>query len=319
MFRPGETLPALGRRWGMIPRSTLIAVLVGVEFALAGAMVTAVRGDGSTWGTLAPSQAPDRSYRFRADAATTVTVAIGYADLAIDTAPGSQITVSFGSHGFSFGHLAPLSASEAGNDVRVTSTDPDGVGFMGNDKRLVHITVPPATHVNVQYAGDMTVAGLRGHASFNSDNGKIDVSDFQGALEATSSDGHVSLTDSVFSTLHVSSANGHVELRRVSADHIDASSDNGRVVGSGLRLRDGTVSSENGHVSLGFASGSDTTVTAATSDGSINLAGFGVASQTTHGGDDDDDGAAKTVRIGAGNGQLDVHSSNGNIDLTQEG
>jgi hypothetical protein len=35
--------------------------------------------------------------------------------------------------------------------------------------------------------------------------------------------------------------------------------------------------------------------------------------------DDDDSSTAKTVRIGAGRGRLDVHASNGSINLSQEG
>jgi hypothetical protein len=54
------------------------------------------------------------------------------------------------------------------------------------------------------------------------------------------------------------------------------------------------------------------------------VSGFAAApaNQTRRGDDENDDGnspSATQVRIGAGSGRLNVHASNGNIDLTQEG
>jgi hypothetical protein len=92
-------------------------------------------------------------------------------------------------------------------------------------------------------------------------------------------------------------------------------------------VRDGSVSSSNGRVSLGFAPGADTTVTAEASNGSVRVSGFPAAAAAANSAsddEDDDDGdggggsSARTVRVGAGGGQLDVHASNGNIDLMRE-
>ena len=94
---------------------------------------------------------------------------------------------------------------------------------------------------------------------------------------------------------------------------------------TGLQIRDGNVESRNGNVTLGFAPGADTVISADTSNGQIHVTGVtGVPAATTHKSssdddDDDDDDAAQTVRLGAGSGRLDVHASNGNIHLTQEG
>jgi hypothetical protein len=76
-------------------------------------------------------------------------------------------------------------------------------------------------------------------------------------------------------------------------------------------------------VSLGFANGADTTITAGAANGHVRVSGFAATAAYVRGGDDgdDDDGssAEKTVRIGAGSGRLDVRASNGSIDLSQEG
>ncbi len=150
--------------------------------------------------------------------------------------------------------------------------------------------------------------------------------DFSGDLTATTSDGRVDVTDADCSTLHVTSADGRLVLTHVTAAQIDASASNGRLEGTGLQLRDGTIASSNGRVSLGIAAGTNTTITAGTSNGRVNVNGFSSTPATfvKHGDDDDSDDSdsppsAKTVRIGAGNGHLEVRASNGSIDLNQEG
>jgi len=109
-------------------------------------------------------------------------------------------------------------------------------------------------------------------------------------------------------------------MRQIVATRIDATSSDGRVVGTGLQVRDGTVESDDS-VTLGFAAGSDTLVNAQTDDGKVRLSGFDASKAgTEHKSDDgDDDSASQTVRVGAGDGHFDVHSSDGNINLAQEG
>jgi hypothetical protein len=166
--------------------------------------------------------------------------------------------------------------------------------------RMVTILVPPETTVNVVSAGDIRANGLRGEASFESSgNGSATIVDYSGP----------SLTVK---------ANGRIRLRQIVAAQLDASSDDDRVEGSGLQVRNGTIDG-NDSVSLGFASGTNTIVDAATKDGKIDLSGFATDSSTDAGHkSDDDDASAKTVRIGSGGGSLDVHSDDGDITLLQE-
>jgi DUF4097 and DUF4098 domain-containing protein YvlB len=119
-------------------------------------------------------------------------------------------------------------------------------------------------------------------------------------------------------------------LHDIVAPRFEATSSNGRVEGTALAVRDGRVESSNGRVTLGFSPRTDSTVTAATSNGKISLDGLTATSgaaatssaKTSSDDDDDDDDdspQSQTVRIGAGSGRLDVHASNGNIKLSQEG
>jgi len=154
-------------------------------------------------------------------------------------------------------------------------------------------------------AGDIKANGLRADGSFNSiGNGSVTVGDYDAPA------------------LHVAASNGHIFLHQIVASSLDATSSNGRVEGTGLQVRDGSVEGD-GRVTLGFAAGTDTLVTARTSNGRISVSGFSAAASFTtrpkSSDDDDDDSPSQTVRVGAGNGHFDVHSSDGNVILSQEG
>jgi hypothetical protein len=311
----------------MVQRPTLIAVLIGVEVAIVAGMFGAVRGG---WGPSpfvfsgAGVPGTGRDWTFAAGPHPAVTVAIGHADLTIETRPGPQIAVTV-VPGVEIHSSGPISARDDGGTIRVTAADAGGASHFYVDDRNVHVIVPPETRVIVEQAGDIDAGGLRAAASFESSHGDITIRDFRGPLSATSSDGRLEVSDADCPTLHVAASNGRVTLTRVAAAQIDATSSNGRVEGSALRLRDGRVSSSNGRVSLGFAGGADTTVSAASSNGRVHVSGFSEAPVTSAKRGDDDDvddsgsSAATMVRVGAGGGRLNVHASNGSIDLNQEG
>jgi hypothetical protein len=293
-------------------------------------MITAVRGDAnpsagsptaadpsswlgsSTWlvdhanggGSYEPGIAEGGPHQvFETGTHPTLSIDIGYADLTILTRDGSQIDVAV-SRSTDFGALratAPIWAHQHGEAVRIGTHEQQ---WTIGDNRMVTVIVPPATQVNVVNAGDIKVSGLRAETTINSaGRGNITVADFAGP------------------GLHVTSSDGRVSLHGIKADRLDVTSSDGRVEGTALDVRDGNVESSDGNVALGFAAGADTLVSAETSDGSIRVSGFANASnagvqRTT---DDDDDSSTQTVRVGAGNGRLRVHSSDGNIDLSQEG
>lgn len=297
----------------MVQRPILIAALAGVEIALAVMMVQAIHpGPRGTWHETAQHQFHGSSghttsgaanYAFTTGAQATVTVDIGYADLTIERRDTPGITVDIQKHGWhGWGSAPSIAASQQGDRVNVIA---DAQSFTWSDDRMITIAVPPETKLVVRNAGNIRATGLRADATFNSINGWIVIEDFDAP------------------SLQVASSNGKLTLRNIVATHVNATSSNGRVDGSALTVRDGRVASSNGRVTLGFARGSDTTVTAASSNGNVRLSGFtAIDTPKVQPADDDADGdvpSAKTVRIGAGSGRLDVHSSNGNINLSQEG
>lgn len=318
----------------MVPRATAIAVLVGVEVALLYGMAVAVGGGVtlSPVGFGGPSPAGVTAFTpltFAAGMSPKLAIDVGMADVTIDTHPQRQIDVSVSDSSRHVGSTAPITARSDGDTIHIVSDQTDFWSFMG-DSRVIHISAPPETAVGIVNAGNVTVTGLRADATivsgahFRSEDG-IRVRDFQGRLSATADGGTIDISDAVSPDLTIDASNGRVTLTRVNAQKIDASSSNGRVEGTDLQLRDGRVSSSNGRVSLRFASGADTTVTAGAANGHIDVSGFGAApAKFVKGGDDEDDDdddspSSETIRVGGGSGRLDVHASNGSIYLSQEG
>ena len=302
----------------MNPRFSLIIVLVVIEIAIIGGIVRSIRGDDSSpWyaqrgtGEAAadPRLVEDGPHQvFDAGSHPALTVDIGYADLTILTRNASQIDVTV-SKSTMYGFMrskAAITARKVGDTVRIAKASEED--WSVGDDRMVTVVVPPETQVTVASGGDIRANGLRAAASFVSvGSGSVTIDDYDG------------------STLHVESSNGRVSLHGVVAKNLDASSSNGRVTGTALRVRDGRVESSNGNVTLGFAPGADTQITAEASNGNVRLSGFpatastkGLRKSNSDDSDDDDEDSEQTIRVGAGTGRLDVHSSNGNINLSQE-
>ena len=300
----------------MIQRGTLIAVLIGVEVALVAMMAQAISpGAQAPWHDAATSQSQSSGegrtadYAFHTGPQPEVTVDIGYADLTVYQRSEPGVTVDVTGHGWhGFGSSAPpITATQDGNTVNISAAESSG--FSWGDDRMVTIAVSPGTRLTVNNAGNIKATGLRARASFKSvGNGTVLIEDFNGP------------------SLDVASSNGRLTLHNIVARQLDALSSNGRVDVTGLQVRDGNIDSSNGRGTPGFAPGADTTVTAATSNGHINVSGFAAtpAKYVKHAddeddGDDDDSLSAKTIRVGAGAGRLGVHTSNGSIYLSQEG
>ncbi len=291
----------------MISRVALVAVLALVEVAIASETVVAVRGDQpARWSMHAngyrvdgPNLAEGGPHRlFDAGSHPALTVDIGNADLTIRAGTAAQFDAAV-SKSTAFGIFrarAPITAEVDGDTLRI-ATSAEHSWSMGDD-RMVTLIVPAQTRVTVASAGHTRATGLLAEASFNSANGNVTVEDYRAPA------------------LHVESSNGRIALIRVAAARLDVSASDGRIEGSALQVRDGSVESSNDRVTLEFAAGSDSIVTAQTSNGNIHLSGIpGAASARDNGSDNDE--SSRTVRIGPGNGRFDVQSSNGNIYLSQ--
>jgi len=293
----------------MVTRAGLIAVLVVVEIGLIGEMVLAVRGDAGWPGPPNGAQASSDAKLveggahkiFDAGSHPALNIDIGYADLTIRAGEASQFDVSV-SKPTDFGIFRATSAITArkdGDTIRIAVAG--GRGFSTGDMRMVTVVVPPETQVNVADAGDIRMSGLHGETSVKSVG-----------------DGSVTVEDFDASELHVT-ADGRITLNRIASPRLEISAGDDGVVGTALQVRDGSIESD-GRVTLGFPATADTVVNAEASDGKVRVTGFaGSTTAQTPPKDSDSDSSSQSVRIGAGEGLLDVHSSDGNISISQEG
>ncbi len=295
----------------MISRGTILAAILVAELAIVGTAIEAVRGDqiGPSFAPPAFAQLTHGSHLieggphqiFDVGPHPSLSVDIGYADLTILSGKATQIDVSVSpsrDYGL-FRSKAPITALADGQTVRIGKGSEHG--FSTGDNRMVTIVVPEGTKVTVHHAGDIRANGLRAEASFTSlGNGFIRIEDYDGPI------------------LRLSATRGPVIMHEVAAERLDASARNDRVEGTALRVHDGSIESGD-RVTLGFTSGTNTVVNADTDDGKITATGFDAgASVAGTRKNDDDDSSTQTVRVGTGNGSLDVHTSDGSIHLVQE-
>jgi hypothetical protein len=292
----------------VISRGSILAAIVVAELAIVGTAIVAVRGD-----QIGPSFAPPAFAQFTHGSHLieggphqlfyvrphpSLTVDIGYADLTIQSGKAGQIDVSVSpSPDFGiFRSKEPISATKDGQTVRITT--PSQHGITTGDNRMVTVVVPEGTSVSVVHAGDIRASGLRAEASFSTvGNGFIRIEDYDGPA------------------LHLTASRGSVTMHAVAAQHLEVSARDDRIEGTGLRVHDGSIEGGD-RVTLGFAPGTNTVVNADTDDGRITATGLNATAAGKKG--DDDDSSSQTVRVGAGNGSLDVHTSDGNINLVQE-
>src|SRR6202044_2217151 len=103
-----------GRTWGMVPRATVIAVLIGVEIALLYGMAVAVSGGASVppIGFGGPSHGDSVTaftpQSFVAGVHPSLAIDVGMADVTIDTHPDARIDVSVSDSRHHVGSTAPI-------------------------------------------------------------------------------------------------------------------------------------------------------------------------------------------------------------------
>ena len=281
----------------MIPRPALIAALILIEVAIAGEGIVAIRGNSPTHpapvtvteerrGGALVEGAPVSRFAVAANAALSVD--IGNADLTIATGDADRLDVSLSKSTSvrPFQATSPIAARRVGAAIQIELSDRER--WSTGDYRRVTIVVPPAMHVTVVSAGNIDASGLRADAAFDSENGDV------------------TIANCALSALHVGAATGRITLLEVAVRRLDVKSDRGRIEGTAMLVRDGSVESGDGRISLAFAPGADTLVTAESAKGSIRVAGLPAPAESL-----------RAVRIGAGRGRLGVRSDDGDIVLVR--
>ncbi len=322
----------------MISRSTLIGALVVVELAIAGAAVRSLTGDFSPRparaGGFGPGHfghhgfgprvgaaaAPALDRSFTTGPAPHVVVDVKDVRVVIAAAPtpGVRVVEQIRREGWVSGEVRHVAVEQTADGLRVSSPGDAGLHvMMGSLVHLVTVTVPPAARVEVSADDRVEASGLRARFTAHNSDGSLHVRNHRGDLDVSTDDGLLELVDVQGANVSAHTADGRLILTRVVADRLTAGTDDGRIEATGVRLGEGAIATKDGRVRLAYTPDSDTTLTARTGDGRIDLpAGLTESTPTSA----DDGGAVRherVVRIGSGRGRFEISSGDGSITITQ--
>lgn len=321
----------------MISRSTLIGALVVAELAIVGAAVRSLTGgfDAAPAGAsgfgharfghhhgfaTAAGAAAAVDRRFATGPAPHVVVDVKDVRVVIaaGSEPGVRVVEQIRREGWVSGEVRHVALQQTADGLRVTSPGDSGLHvMMGSLVHLVTITVPAAARVEVSADDRVEASGLRAPFTAHNRDGSLHVRDHRGDLDVSTDDGVLELVDVQGASVSAHTADGRLILTRVAAERLTAGTDDGRVEATGVRLGEGAITTKDGRIRLAYTPDSDTTLTARTGDGRIDLPAGLTESTPTSADDGDTAGRERVVRLGSGRGRFEVSSGDGSITITQ--
>ncbi len=195
------------------------------------------------------------------------------------------------------------------NDVEWWNNLFFGWGAFTNDEFYDVYLYLPSTHVysiDIDTSNgvfDVSDMDQIDQLELSTSNGRVTLEDVTcNLLNVNTSNGTINLVDvEVASTIDANTSNGRIYLTNVSATEIDADSSNGKIIASGIIAQDIALETSNGDIELEvLGDREDYAVRMDTSNGDMNYDGIGV-SQTSFNPE--------------GTLSIDLHTSNGDIDL----
>ena len=223
-------------------------------------------------------------------------------------------------HGIVWGStsVADLSVERTLTGVRISRPQNSGhlTAIIGEDFQRTEIEVPPGTHLRISHCSGADVSDVRNGAEVESQDGRITLTNVQGAIVAHSDDGSIHLRGVTSNSIDAKSADGRIEAANLSMDGSGARavlhSDDGSIILSGSFAPAGTydVSTNDGRIELSLAPAADMTVNATTDSGHIYVDGARYGEGDT---------AAHTVRLGSGSGAMRLATQDGSIHITTNG
>jgi Putative adhesin len=295
-------------------------MLVAAEVVIAGMAIYAIGGHGASFA----------AGMHRVDFAATpiAPVAAGTAPHVVIDDVNSRVGVGVSSDGLV--HVSDLTRIHGGvfstgkyAQLRVTRT-PDGVRierpgaqrstldfFFGFSRQAIEVDVPSGARVEIARSAGADVRGVAGGVSVHSLDGHVTLTDLQGPVDARSDDGYLDATNVRGDRLALESMDGHLELHDVSVASLSATTHDGRVEANGLSVTGAaTLQTDDGSVRVRLAPNADLTIDASTRDGRISVDGNSL---------DGDDSAQRTIRLGAGTGQMKLATADGSIRIFTNG
>jgi hypothetical protein len=308
-------------------RSSWIAMLVAAEVLILGIAGYSLRGAafgnafaaGSTGGSfVAKTFAP-----IAAGSSPRVTIDDPNSGVTISASADGQVHVKDDTYfsgatlGGQHGDYPQLTVTQDPNGVHISRPAyHEGWGlFIGfsNSRQHFEVQVPADASVVVDECDNAEVSDLKNGVTIKALDGRIELTHVDGTIVAHTNDGHIKADEVTSPSLDLSSDDGWIEVQNLAATgstpYVRLHSNDGHLEISGLFPAGGKyeLTTSDGRVNAAFAHGSDVTVDASTSDGSLRVDGVRQPG---------DDGAQETVRVGSGASAMRIHSNDGSISIS---
>ena len=316
-FDPPSTA---GDRASKMSRVSIVGMLLAAEVLIVGMAIYAVGGGAPTFAA--------GMHRRDFSAALIASIPAGAAPHVVIDDADSRVQVETSSdqlvhvrdltqmHGwiFSSGKYPKLVVSRTSDGVRIErpGTPVSGIAVFGFSTQAIEVDVPQSARLEIARCSGADVRGLTGGVNVHSVDGHVTLTDLQGTVDARSDDGYLEATNVRGDRLDLSSMDGHIGLQDVTVTSLTATTRDGRIVADDLNVtQDGTLQTDDGSVRVRLASNSNLTIDASTRDGRISVDG--------NSSERNDDSAQRTIRLGAGNGQMKVATADGSIRILTNG
>lgn len=294
-------------------------MLVAAEAVIVGMAIYAVGGRGAS---LAAGM-----HRVDFTAASIAPVAAGATPHVVIDDANSRVRVDASSDALV--HVRDLTQIHGGvfsnaNYPRLAVTrTPDGVRIerlrsersmlylFGFSRQAIEVDVPQGARVEIAGSAGADVRGIAGGVTVHSLDGHVTLTDLQGSVDAHSDDGYLDAANVRGDRLAMESMDGHLTLKNVAVASLSATTHDGRIEATGLSVSgSATLQTDDGSVRVALAPNADLTIDASTRDGRISLDGNSL---------DADDSTARTIRLGAGIGQMKLATADGSIRIYTNG
>ncbi len=185
------------------------------------------------------------------------------------------------------------------------------IDIFGFSTQKIQVEVPAGSRVEIARCAGADVDGIAGGVNVHSLDGHVTLTDLQGSVDAESDDGYLKATNVRGDRLAMESRDGHLTLDQIAVASLTGTTRDGRIEADGLNITgDGTLQTDDGSVRARFTPDANLTINASTRDGKISVDGDSV---------DRGDSGQRTIRLGAGAGNMKLASGDGSIHIFTNG
>jgi Putative adhesin len=301
-------------------RASIVVMLIAAEILVVGMAIYAVghgraslaaglhRADFSA-SAIAPIAVGATPHVVIDDAASRVRIGVSNDELV----HVRDLTQMHGALFSSSGAYPRLKAIRTADGVRIerARVGSISIAIFGWSTQAIEVDVPAGSRLEIAQCAGADVNGVTGGVSVHSLDGHVTLTDLQGSVDARSDDGYIKAANVRGDHLALQSMDGHLALENVAVASLDGSTRDGRIEADGLSVTgNSTLQTSDGSIRARFAPNADLTIDASARDGRISVDGSSL---------DQDDAAQRTVRLGAGTGQLRLATDDGSIHIFTNG